>query len=97
VGNPAATFLAANIGRITSANGRPAAFAEAWLVQHDARATSGMSGSPIFNGQGRVIAVNAGSYLEGNDETISGQKMEVVKASPYKFGMRIDLLDAVLR
>ncbi|WP_437787606.1 trypsin-like peptidase domain-containing protein [Sorangium sp. So ce1097] len=95
--NPVATFLAANIGRITGANGRPAPFAEAWLVQHDARSTSGMSGSPIFNGQGKVIGINAGGYLEGNDETISGQKTEVVKASPYKFGMRIDLLDAILR
>ncbi|WP_233560932.1 trypsin-like serine peptidase, partial [Sorangium cellulosum] len=95
--NPVATFLAANIGRITGANGRPAAFAEAWLIQHDARSTSGMNGSPIFNGQGKVIGINAGGYLEGNDETISGQKTEVVKASPYKFGMRIDLLDAILR
>ncbi|WP_437879059.1 trypsin-like peptidase domain-containing protein [Sorangium sp. So ce513] len=95
--NPVATFLAANIGRITGANGRPAPFAEAWLVQHDARSTSGMNGSPIFNGQGKVIGINAGGYLEGNDETISGQKTEVVKASPYKFGMRIDLLDAILR
>lgn len=95
--NPVATFLAANIGRITGANGRPAPAAEAWLIQHDARSTSGMNGSPIFNGQGKVIGINAGGYLEGNDETISGQKMEVVKASPYKFGMRIDLLDAILR
>ncbi|WP_437821648.1 trypsin-like peptidase domain-containing protein [Sorangium sp. So ce1078] len=95
--NPVATFLAANIGRITGANGRPAAAGDAWLIQHDARSTSGMNGSPIFNGQGRVIGINAGGYLEGNDETISGQKTEVVKASPYKFGMRIDLLDAILR
>ncbi|XXX82721.1 trypsin-like peptidase domain-containing protein [Sorangium sp. So ce134] len=95
--NPVATFLAANIGRITGANGRPAAAADAWLIQHDARSTSGMNGSPIFNGQGKVIGINAGGYLEGNDETISGQKTEVVKASPYKFGMRIDLLDAILR
>ncbi|XXT25525.1 trypsin-like peptidase domain-containing protein [Sorangium sp. So ce429] len=95
--NPVATFLAANIGRITGANGRPAPAAEAWLIQHDARSTSGMNGSPIFNGEGKVIGINAGGYLEGNDETISGQKTEVVKASPYKFGMRIDLLDAILR
>jgi S1-C subfamily serine protease len=95
--NPAATFLAAHIGRITNASGRPGAFAENWLIQHDAPTTAGTSGSPIFNGRGKVVGINAGGYLEGDDETIAGRKTEVVKASPYKFGMRIDLLDAILR
>jgi S1-C subfamily serine protease len=95
--NPAATFLAAHIGRLTNAKGRPGAFAETWLLQHDASTTKGTSGSPMFNGQGKVIAINAGGYLEGGDETIAGRKTEVVKASPYKFGMRIDLLSAVLK
>jgi V8-like Glu-specific endopeptidase len=97
VSNPAATFLGAHIGRLTAANGRPAAFQDQWLVQHDAPTTHGTSGSPIFNGRGRVVAINAGGYLEGDDQTIAGRKTEVVKASPYKFGMRIDLLNAVLR
>ena len=95
--NPAATFLAAHIGRVTNASGRPGAFAENWLIQHDAPTTAGTSGSPIFNGRGKVVGINAGGYLEGDDETIAGRKTEVVKASPYKFGMRIDLLDAILR
>jgi FHA domain/Trypsin-like peptidase domain len=95
--NPAATFLAAHIGRITNAGGRPGAYAEDWLIQHDAPTTHGTSGSPIFNGRGKVIAINAGGYLEGDDETIAGRKTEVVKDSPYKFGMRIDLLDAILK
>lgn len=95
--NPAATFLAAHIGRITTSGGRPGAFSETWLVQHDAPTTHGTSGSPIFNGRGKVVAINAGGYLEGEDETIAGRKTEVVKASPYKFGMRIDLLNAILR
>jgi V8-like Glu-specific endopeptidase len=95
--NPAATFLAAHIGRLTNAQGRLGAFSDNWLLQHDAPTTHGTSGSPIFNGRGKVIGVNAGGYLEGDDETIAGRKTEVVKASPYKFGMRIDLLDAVLR
>lgn len=95
--NPAATFLAANIGRVTTAAGRPGAFAETWLIQHDAPTTHGTSGSPIFNGRSKVVAVNSGGYLEGDDETIAGRKTEVVKASPYKFGMRVDLLDPLLR
>ena len=95
--NPAATFLAAHIGRITSSSGRPGAFAEAWLVQHDAPTTQGTSGCPVFNAGGKVLAVNAGGYLENDDETIAGRKTEVVRASPYKFGMRVDLLDVLLR
>ncbi len=95
--NPAATFLGAHVGRITTSTGRPGAFADTWLVQHDAPTTHGTSGSPIFNGKGHVIAVNAGGYLEGDEETVSGRKTEVVKASPYKFGMRIDLINAILR
>jgi hypothetical protein len=95
--NPAATFLAAHIGRLTAATGRPAAFGDAWLVQHDAPTTHGTSGSPLFNGRGKVIAINAGGYVEENDEHIGGKKAEVARESPYKFAMRVDLLDAVLR
>ncbi|HZF56724.1 MAG TPA: FHA domain-containing protein [Polyangiaceae bacterium] len=95
--NPSATFLAANIGRITASSGRPGVFAENWLIQHDASTTQGTSGSPVFNGRGKVIAVNAGGYTENDDETIAGRKTEVVRASPYKFGMRVDLLDVLLR
>ena len=95
--NPAATFLAAHVGRVTNAGGRHGSFGDNWLVQHDAGTTHGTSGSPIFNGHGKVVAINAGGYLEGDTETVSGRKTEVVKASPYKFGMRIDLLNAILR
>ncbi|MFT3771294.1 MAG: trypsin-like peptidase domain-containing protein [Minicystis sp.] len=94
---PAATFLAAHVGRVTNSGGRPGSFTDNWLVQHDAGTTHGTSGSPIFNGRGKVIAINAGGYLESDDETVAGRKTEVVKASPYKFGMRIDLLNAILR
>jgi V8-like Glu-specific endopeptidase len=95
--NPAATFLAAHVGRITDSSGRPGALTTTWLIQHDASTTKGTSGSPVFNGQGKVIAVNAGGYLEGDQEKIAGRKTEVVKASPYKFAIRIDQLDAILR
>ncbi|MDC0742139.1 FHA domain-containing protein [Polyangium mundeleinium] len=95
--NPAATFLAAHIGRVTSASGRPAAYQDAWLVQHDAATTRGSNGSPVWSGQGKVIAVNSGGYLEEGEEKIAGRKTEVVKASPYKFGMRIDLVEALLK
>jgi hypothetical protein len=95
--NPSATFLAAHVGRVTTAGGRPGAFADTWLVQHDAATTHGTSGSPVFDGHGKVVAINAGGYVESDDATIAGRKTEVVRASPYKFGMRIDLLNAILR
>ncbi len=94
--HPQATFLTGHVGRVTNSAGRPGAFADTWLVQHDAQTTHGTSGSPIFNGKGHVVAVNAGSYLESDEETVSGRKTDVVRASPYKFGMRIDLLNALL-
>ena len=97
VSNPAATFLAAHIGRVTGAAGRPVPYKDNWLVQHDASSTRGTTGSPIFNGQGKVIAINAGEYLEEGEQKIAGRNIEVVKASPYKFGMRIDLIEALLR
>lgn len=97
VSNPAATFLAAHIGRVTGAAGRPVPYKDNWLVQHDASSTRGTTGSPIFDGQGKVIAINAGEYLEEGEQKIAGRNIEVVKASPYKFGMRIDLIEALLR
>lgn len=97
VKNPAATFLAAHVGRVTGAAGKPMPYKDNWLVQHDAGSTRGTTGSPIFNGQGKVIAINAGEYLEEGEQKIAGRNIEVVKASPYKFGMRIDLIEALLR
>lgn len=97
VSNPAATFLAAHIGRVTGAAGRPVPYKDNWLVQHDASSTRGTTGSPIFNGQGKVVAINAGEYLEEGEQKIAGRNIEVVKASPYKFGMRIDLIEGLIR
>ena len=67
------------------------------LALHDAATTRGSNGSPVWSGQGKVIAVNSGGYLEEGEEKIAGRKTEVVKASPYKFGMRIDLVEALLK
>jgi len=97
VSNPAATFLAAHIGRVTGAAGRPVPYKDNWLIQHDASSTRGTTGSPIFNGQGKVVAINAGEYLEEGEQKIAGRNIEVVKASPYKFGMRIDLVEGLIR
>lgn len=83
-GSPVAVFMFSHVGRITDALGQRAeSFEDAWLIQHEGQTTPGTSGSPIFNSEGKVVAINAGGLLESN------------KQSVYKYAMRIDLLDDV--
>ena len=68
---------------------------DAVLVQHDAATRGGNSGSPIFNQFGHVFAIHA-EHLDDEDEVkVGGKQTTVVNASPYRVGMRIDLLNAV--
>lgn len=79
--SPVAVFMFSHVGRVTDALGQRAeSFEDAWLIQHEGQTTPGTSGSPIFNGEGKVVAINAGGLLESN------------KQSVYKYAMRIDLL-----
>lgn len=79
--SPVAVFMFSHVGRITDAAGQKAdAFTDAWLIQHEGQTTPGTSGSPIFDAEGKVVAINAGGLVESN------------KQSVYKYAMRIDLL-----
>lgn len=79
--SPVAVFMFSHVGRITDEFGQRAAdFKDAWLVQHEGQTTPGTSGSPIFDGRGHVVAINAGGLLEGNQQAV------------YKYAMRIDLV-----
>ena len=55
----------------------------------------GNSGSPIFNQYGHVIGVHAAHIDDEDDLTIDGRQAKVVRSSPFRIGMRIDLLQGV--
>lgn len=95
--SPSATFLQGRIGRVTGLGEQAAAPERAVLIQHDAVTRGGNSGSPIFNQYGHVIGVHAAHIDEENDVSIDGKPTKVVGSSPFRLGMRIDLLREVAR
>ncbi len=93
--SPSATFLQGHIGRTVGLDEQPTTPDRAVLLQHDAVTRGGNSGSPIFNQYGHVIGVHAAHLDEEAEVQVGGQKTMVVKSSPFRIGMRIDLLAAV--
>ncbi|MEO6951359.1 MAG: trypsin-like peptidase domain-containing protein [Polyangia bacterium] len=88
-GAPEATYVTGVIGRVTTLDGRPGERAQQQLLQHSAYTSAGTSGSPLFDGEGRVIGINAGGYV---DDSAAGRALP-----GYNFGMRIDLAEALLK
>ncbi|MCK5798877.1 MAG: trypsin-like peptidase domain-containing protein, partial [Deltaproteobacteria bacterium] len=87
----------------TKLNGDTGSFKENKLIQHSAFTSGGTSGSPIFDASGKVIAVNAGGYVESGTLRVmdpsSGRSraLRVAKQlSGYNFGIRVDVLRAFL-
>lgn len=93
--SPSATFLQGHIGRTTGMDERPTSPDKSVLIQHDAVTRGGNSGSPIFNQYGHVIGVHAAHLDEEQEVEVGGQKTKVVDSSPFRIGMRIDLLSGV--
>jgi len=103
VSSPSATLVQGIIGRITALDGRLGSFATNFLIQHSAFTSGGTSGSPIFNREGKVIAINAGSYVEPGSMQVlnpfTGRRGQIVVTKPlagYNFGIRIDVLESLL-
>ncbi len=94
VSSPEATFMEGVIGRITTLDGRSAAVGDTRLIQHSAFTSGGTSGSPIFDVEGRVVAVNTGGYVEADGRGTA----ESTRPLPgYNFAMRVDLVDVLLK
>ena len=93
--SPSATFLSGHVGRTMGFNEAAVSPEKSYLVQHDAVTRGGNSGSPVFNQYGHVIAVHAAHIDEDVDQTVDGRKTTVVTSSPFRIGMRIDLLKGV--
>jgi S1-C subfamily serine protease len=90
VASPEATFMEGVIGRITTLDGRAGALGDSKLIQHSAFTSGGTSGSPIFDVDGHVVAVNTGGYMEASGEA--------TRPLPgYNFAMRVDLVEALLK
>jgi len=93
--SPSATFLSGRVGRVMGFDEEATSADKSVLIQHDAVTRGGNSGSPIFNQYGHVIAIHAAHMDEENEEQLGGQKTKVLNSSPFRIGMRIDLLKGV--
>ncbi len=100
---PIATLVHGRIGRLTRFDATHGTPAENQLLQHSALSMGGASGSPLFDGQGRLIGVHAGSYTSRSTETIIDPTTHVPKRIlraqrlGYKFGIRIDAIAPLLK
>jgi hypothetical protein len=93
--SPSATFLSGHVGKTMGLSEEATTPDKAVLILHDTVTRGGNSGSPIFNQYGHVIGVHAAHIDEENDVSIDGKKTKVVESSPFRIGMRIDLLRGV--
>jgi hypothetical protein len=101
--SPSATLVQGIIGRVTRLDGNLGEFKENLLIQHSAFTSGGTSGSPIFNQDGKVIAVNTGGYVEPGSLQVldprtgrAGSLMVAKQLAGYNFGIRIDALAGLL-
>jgi pSer/pThr/pTyr-binding forkhead associated (FHA) protein/V8-like Glu-specific endopeptidase len=103
VASPDATLVQGVVGRVTKLDGQLGSFEENLLIQHSAFTSGGTSGSPIFGQNGKVIAVNAGGYVEPGSMQVmdpmtgkAGQLIVGKQLAGYNFGIRIDVLQGLV-
>jgi hypothetical protein len=97
---PQAGFHGGHIANFSDFSQANAAPAQSQLMWHTAYTSKGAGGAPIFDRQGRVVAVNSGLTGLERVTTASGEVQRVqplFAAEAIHFGVRVDLLHDLLR
>jgi V8-like Glu-specific endopeptidase len=102
-GSPVASFLDGTIGRVTNFGGNiDPDSGNNLVVQHNAATSPGVSGSPIFDSRGEVVAINVGQtrevYPSGVDPATGMKQEPPAGVTPgVNIAIRIDALFPLLQ
>lgn len=85
--NPVASFADGKIRRLTNAQGTDAGKENNRMIDHSIPAAGGSSGSPIFNQDGKVVAVLWGTAVAA---MLDGNGARITSGTLNNFAVRID-------
>jgi V8-like Glu-specific endopeptidase len=96
-GSPVAAITTGVVGRMTAFDGTDAEQSRRHLIAHSALSDEGAAGSPVFDSEGRVVAINASNYRVRNRVStpvpgLGTRSREVETETPYAWAVRSDLL-----